>query len=142
MLSKQVHVPARVILLVFSVDVTSFKAVIVTNSLHSDAVFQTKRVFSFTLSKGAIFTVSMLLYPERYRADAAVHIITYHYFILITMLCVISQGSHISLLCPFFLPGLFFSIEIWAVPCIIFIYIQFTVLQCCAACTFCRHQVL
>jgi len=54
MLSKQVHVQARVILLVFSVDVTSFEAVIVTNSLHSDAVFQTKRVFSYTEGRDLI----------------------------------------------------------------------------------------
>ena len=55
-----------------------------------------------TLSKGAIFTLNMILCPERYMADAAVFLITYHYFILITVLCVISQGLHISLIALFF----------------------------------------
>jgi len=58
-----------------------------------------------TLSKGSIFAPYMILYPERYWPDAAVLFITYHYCILITVLRVISQGSHISLLCSFFFLG-------------------------------------
>lgn len=66
-----------------------------------------------TLSKGAIFALNMILYPEHYRSDASVLFISYHYFIFIIVLCVISQRSHISLLCSFFFLGSSFQSKFW-----------------------------
>lgn len=140
MLPKQVRVQARVILLLFSVGVISLKALIMTNSLHSNAVFQTKRAFSYTecrdLIKRSYFCSKYDTVPRTLQARCRC------YFYYVSFLC-----TYNSALCNFpgvacfitvllFLPGLFFSIEIWAVPCILIIYVPFTGLQCCVAYTF------